>query len=83
MSMSKRAYGVKGFEEYEDYNYICVVHGFVDRDDKKYDNSVEIIVDEKKEKVCPTCFSYKLNKIDSDIKYSEFKKVEGAFIPIK
>ena len=82
MSGSKRAFGVKGFEPYENHDYICVVHGLEDRDDKGYDNSIKVIVDGKEEKVCPTCFHYKLNVPNSETQYTEFKKDGEKFIPV-
>lgn len=82
MSGSKRAFGVRGFEEYEDNDYICAVHGYKDRDGK-HDNSYKIIVDGKEAKVCPTCFGTVLNKINANTRYAEFKKEGDTFIPIK
>ena len=54
MSMSKRAYGIQGFEEYGGHNYWCHAHGFVDREGKE-DNSIDSVVDGEKIKLCPTC----------------------------
>ena len=61
MSMSKRAFGVRGFEEYENNDYICYIHGYKDRDGK-HDNSIDILVDGEMKKICPTCHALKLHE---------------------